>query len=187
LIKALVRVETGPNAPGDAWEKRPMQIGNLGDKGLDDVLGTSPLRRKIFELIVPPEYRYIDYSSVRSHSKENIIDGVAYILMSICTFATATFIVDEKTETTQVTKELNNYSSLSKSVGFTVDTLLALNPNLNPNKLHIGDVVRFRKAERRIFIYSVEKLDCTLLARVYNVSGDARYAEKLSFIYDLLS
>lgn len=186
LIKALIRVETGPDAPGQSWGKRPMQIGNLGDKGLDDVLGTSPLRRTIFELIVPNEYRYIDFNSVRNNPKENIIAGIAYILMSTCTFAMATFICDEKVESTQVTRELNNYSVIAKNVGTTVDVLLKMNPDLNPNKLHVGDAVKFNRAERRLFVYSIEKLDCRLLARVYNVNGDARYLDKLNFMYDIL-
>lgn len=114
LIKAIIYTETGPGAPR-AWDTRPMQIGNTGDAGINDVLSTDKFTGENMKLILPEAYRYINHENIRSMPKENIIAGTAYLLLRASTFATVTLQEDGQMLEFVVTKEtriLNEFPRL---------------------------------------------------------------------------
>ncbi|TRX76669.1 LysM peptidoglycan-binding domain-containing protein [Pseudomonas mangiferae] len=184
LLRAIVYTETGPGVKQEAWEKRPMQIGNAGDLGINDVLATDNFIGENAKLILPDAYKYLTFENIRNQAKENIIAGTAYLLMRACTFATVTLIDDGNPSEISVTKDLSNLERIAKAVETTVEVLLKLNPGINPNSLRPGQKLLYIKAKKKRVIYSMERLDFNFTASVYNVSGDSAYKDKLEFFYN---
>ena len=74
LIKALSWVETGAWIP--EWKTRPMQIGNIGDPGLQQILETDSGK-----LLLPPVYKTtLTKANVVADGNRNIEAGVGYFL-----------------------------------------------------------------------------------------------------------
>ncbi len=185
-LKTIACTEVHAVQNNTQWNSRPMQIGNSGDRAIDDVLGHDAHWKAIAELIIPPEYRYLNIANIRANPKENIIAATAYILMNSCTFATATFVQDKDIKEVEISRDLNSYAKLAKATESTIDTLIRLNPEKHPNRLQLGDRLRYQPAVRKMMIYRTEPLDAASLAALYNVSGDAHYGAKLIFIRNLL-
>lgn len=185
LIKAIICTETGPAARNRAWDTRPMQIGNIGDLGINDVLSTDGFTGENIKLILPEQYRYLSYENIRKQPKENIIAGTAYLLLRACTFATINLIEEGKPLEVPVTKELNNYERIAKATESTVETIRLLNPRTNPSALRIGQKLLYLKSFKKRVIYSIERLDFNCVSSVYNVNGDASYKDKLEFFFNI--
>lgn len=89
LIKAMTWVESGPTARDDGWLRRPMQIGDPKDPGLDALLGPPPNQAAHGALILPPLYKQtLTKSLARTNGRYNIIAGVGYLLQRFAIFDT---------------------------------------------------------------------------------------------------
>ncbi len=73
IIKALMWVETGAWIP--EWKSQPMQIGNPGDPGLNQILNTKSGR-----LLLPPEYARLTAAEAIIDPIANIKAGAGYFL-----------------------------------------------------------------------------------------------------------
>lgn len=110
IIKALMWVETG--AWVIAWKKRPMQIGNIGDPGLNQILNTKSGR-----LLLPPEYAHLTAAKAIIDPLANIQAGVGYFLWVFAHFGnidlppTTTFTVPKTTSKTSATRMAHHHPS----------------------------------------------------------------------------
>lgn len=180
LIIAMLWVESGgPLSP--AWTGRVMQIGNPKD------LGWPALRKHegATEAVVDPEFlKKIDKATTVDLQDPvfNIKAGIAYLYtrMSISEIGS---ILDGRIPTIQmhVVAAGETATTIAQREGTTVELLRALNPNVNIDVLHAGQLLVFYKAHMGRKITGWRSFDPTTVAQRYNV-GDANYAEKLRYV-----
>ncbi|MES2247060.1 MAG: LysM domain-containing protein [Pseudomonadota bacterium] len=171
VVKAMLWVETGPNAP--AWRSRPMQIGNASDAGMMALLGD----REGGDLVVPPSLRAsLSASSVKAEPISNIRAGIGYLLMRMATFEFKSIVsADGKVHEIAV-KDGDSLERIAKEQGSTPEVMKKLNPSAH--LLKAGQVLKYQKAVVRKVITGWMPLTSSSIATRYNV-GDANYARKM--------
>lgn len=174
LIKAMLWTESGGENP--QWKIKPLQIGVGKDAGMNAVLGD----KEGGDLIMPPALRSsINTHTIRSNPLHNIRGGIGYLLMRMADYAHKSIrepntpIKETKVEPRE-TLEL-----IAKRVSSTVAVMRELNPRANI--LHVGDVLKYQKAEVKKVITGWRPIDLASIAKKYNGNGDARYLSKLQF------
>ena len=181
IIKAMVWVETG--ASHVEWHSRPMQIGVPGDQGLAAFLSG----KEGGELIIPSKWKLLLHSSaVRERPEYNIRAGVGYLLMRIANFSHQSTLVADNQIFEVTVKPGDNLAKIARQQGSTIDTMLALNPQVNPALLRPGQVLNCRKASVKRTITGWRTINAETIARRYNGGGDPNYAKKLKYALEII-
>jgi len=181
VIKAMLWSESGPHS--DAWETKPMQIGNTGDAGLRALLSGN----EGGDLILPPWLK-------KTLSKDptgafNIFAGIGYLLMRMANFQYQN-VVDfdpdgcKDSENGEITVGQNdNLWKIAKRVGSTADVLKNLNGLKDEDEkfLKPGKVLKCRKASVQRVIVGWKNITPESIAKYYNGGGDSRYSVKLNY------
>ncbi|WP_338768619.1 LysM domain-containing protein [Massilia sp. METH4] len=179
LVKAMLWVETG--AGHIQWRVKPMQIGVLGDPGLDALLGG----KEGGDIIMPPSLKAtLDHNAARTIPSYNIRAGIAYLLMRMAKFEFRSVVSDDPKIYEAPVNRGDSMARIAKVCGTTTDILRQLNPKATI--LRPGQVLLYRKgAVQRVIVgwlpFAIEDV-----AKLYNGGGDVRYAEKLSFALKLV-
>lgn len=177
IVKAMLWVETGPGA--EAWLSKPMQIGNLGDPGLNTLLrgeeGSS--------LILPPTIRTrLNAALARTVPAWNIRAGIGYLLTRMAKFDVRS-VRDADDKVYEVTvKAGDSLDKIAGAQGSTLTEMRALNPNVT--MLKPGQVLKYRKAAMRKVIAGWRPVTTQNIAVLYN-RGDAAYTRKLDYVLTL--
>ncbi|KJJ94391.1 peptidoglycan-binding protein [Burkholderiaceae bacterium 26] len=178
IVKAMVWVETG--ADSEAWQTKPMQIGNLGDPGLNTLLRGE----EGSDLIVPPAIRTrLNAGLARTVPAWNIRAGIGYLLTRMAKFDVRS-VRDTDDKVYEVTvKAGDSLDKIARAQGSTLAEMRALNPNAAT--LKPGQVVKYRKAALRKVIAGWRPVTTQNIAVLYN-HGDAAYIRKLDYVLTLI-
>lgn len=181
LFKAIVWVESG-GPKNSAWKKRVMQIGNPGDKGYDvvkngkeaaSIVMSDTLKRDILGNIDDP--------------KLNIRAGIAYAVSRLATSDVKS--VDDPKDPKiyeHVVQKGENFDTIAKKVGTTVDSIKMQNPTVVPTLLKIGQKLKYRKASMKRVITGWTPATTSSLATKYNGGGDPNYKDKLDYVMSIM-
>lgn len=198
IVKAMIWTETSPSYP--AWNTRPMQIGNEGDPGMRAVLfgvevlngdNTHISETEGTDLILPPSLaKKLTSHSIRTKPLDNIKAGVCYLLARLIGeggVETKSVPTADPKEYTVTVKKGDALVKLAKEHGTTVDAFKRyLPPNANPGQLKLGQVLTFKKEVYKRSISGWRSPTPETIATRYNW-GDPDYADKLTFVYDVIS
>lgn len=179
LIKAMLWTESGGENP--QWKIKPLQIGVLDDPGMNAVLGD----KEGGDLIMPPALRAsINSHNMRSNPAQNIRGGIGYLLMKMANYAFKS--IREPNAPIEQTKvgPGETLERIARRVDSTVEVMRELNPRANI--LHVGDVLKFQKAEVQKVITGWRPINLGNIAIKYNGKGDGRYLTKLEFAMGLV-
>lgn len=181
IIKAMAWV--GISAGRGEWHSSPMQIDFPGDKGLVAFLSG----KEGGELIIPPKWKLLLHSStVRKRPEYNIRAGVGYLLMRMANFSHQNTLAADNKIFEVTVKPGDNLAKIARQQGSTIDTLLALNPQLNPALLRPGQVLHCRKASVKRTITGWRTINADTIAQRYNGGGDPSYAKKLKYVLEII-
>ncbi len=171
-IKVMLWTESGPFNP--AWKQQPMQIGVLTDQGLGGLLNG----REGGDLIIPSTLRF-NSNTARATPRDNIAAGVGYLLMRMADFGFETQL-DKDGVIFEVTVQRGDkgLSDVARRCASTADLLAKLNPGAR--FIHVGDVLKCRKASVQKIIVGWKPFTSTMIAKRYNAK-DPKYAEKLEY------
>lgn len=190
IIRAMIWVETSPYK--DEWNTKPIQIGNKGDAGIDDVT-----RGKYRELIIPKEYQaeLSNKQSITANPDINIRAGIAYLLYSLATYGTEEVYdtTDSKVYQYKVQKGDSGFwgimQKLKKSgISTTVKILTDMNPSARIIKPDM--IINYRKGSVQDVIKSWRAITTANIQKYYNrpyrdkegkQHGDPLYSEKLDY------
>lgn len=179
LIKAMMWVESGAANP--QWFRKPIQIGNPGDPGLQALLGG----REGGDLILPPAFRNtLNRASILTIPQENIKAGIGYLLMKMANFAIRNVPDLDRTIYEVTVRAGDSFDRIARERGSTVETMRELNPTaliLRP-----GQVLKYRKASLRKVIVGWKVINTSSIAQNYNGGGDSIYQRKLEYVLPLL-
>ncbi|WP_420994411.1 LysM peptidoglycan-binding domain-containing protein [Cupriavidus sp. 30B13] len=179
LIKAMIWVETGAGSP--LWEQNPIQMGNPGDPGLNALLDG----KEGGDLILPLALRgVLNRGSVSTSTKNNIRAGVGYLLMRLADFAIKSIPNSDRRTYEVKVRPGDNLDRIARMQGTTIEMMKALNPGAHI--LRPGQTLMYRKASMKKVIVGWKPRTTSNIARYYNGGGDARYAEKLSYVLPLI-
>lgn len=172
-IKAMIWVETG--ATSSEWEHKSMQIGVVGDPGLEELLSGHG-----GELILPPGWKSkLSFSAVRSLPAYNIRAGIGYLLLRSANFQNKN-VVELNSEIERVTvKNGDSFDKIARTHNTTIETLKQLNPHANI--LHAGEVLKYQRSRIKRVIVGWKGLTIENIAERYNTNRDSRYANKLTY------
>jgi len=178
MVKAMVWVETGPGS--EAWPNKPMQIGNLGDPGLNTLLRGE----EGSNLILPPAIRTrLNAALARTVPAWNIRAGIGYLLTRLAKFDVQS-VRDADDKVYEVTvKAGDSLDKIASAQGSTLVEMRALNPNAAV--LKPGQVLKYRKAAMRKVITGWRPVTTQNIAVLYN-HGDAAYIRKLDYVLTLI-
>lgn len=194
VIKAMIWVESGHKP--SAWRFRPMQIGNIGDPGLQAVLHLKKTRLKNgkvhiqsegAELIIPPEYTanltWKNKEKIRHDPQLNIQAGVAYLLMRHAKFGYRTVVDFDEKDYKITVKFGDNINKIAAANGTTVNILKQFNPQINIQHLQAGLLLKYKKAKIRKTVLGWYSMNFLSITKKYNAKGDRRYMKKLKYAY----
>ena len=187
FIKALNWVESGPQAPGHAWYKRPMQIGNKGDGGLHDLL-TTPQGK----LIMPLQFKVgMTEAAAKENPKLNIIAGTAYLLRRLANFNLVfdPISFDKKSEVTPIVDGKGIIGTIDPST-----TTRVMDPLTHESipvdqkhrrAVHSVHAAHAPKPKAHLGIIGWKILSSEFAMNAYN-KGDGNYADKMDFAYKII-
>lgn len=178
FFRAVLWVESGGPA-NPAWNTRPMQIGNPGDKGYGVLKRGEEAAPAVMSDALKEDIRTGNISTPRL----NVRAGIAYALTRHATSHIAS--VDDPRDTMvreHTVKAGNTLSGIAAAVGSTVPSLQKLNPAAQ--LLKPGQKIRYRKARMARVITGWLPVSAASLASRYN-SGDPAYATKLEYVLAL--
>jgi hypothetical protein len=176
-IKAMVWTESGgPDNPQKAWVKRPMQIGNDRDPGLDDLLS----KNGNGDLIMPPKIKSrFNKLNVTTDPLLNIQAGIAYLLTRFARYDLENVVDASNSRIDDYTVQAgDSLYNIANREGTTVEELKKLNHNMDV--LKPGEVLHFQKAAIKKVIIGWRTITTSAIAHLYNV-GDPLYAQKLDY------
>lgn len=177
LIKAILWVETGAENP--AWKMRPMQIGNLGDAGMDDLLSERG------RVIVPPTmWHSFSRGAIRTNPTINIRAGIGYLILRASHFNWQS-VPDADTKVYEVAvKPGDTLDKIAHSNHTTQEVLRQMNTNIAI--LNIGQKLRYRKAKMRQMVTKIDLITLSFIASKYNGGGDPLYLKKLEYVFPII-
>lgn len=175
VVKAMLWIESG--AHNSDWATKPMQIGTLGDSGLNKLLSD----KEGGELIMPPLLqKKLTSALATSHGTYNIKAGIGYLLMQMAYFEQKNVIDKDDSRIKELTIEKSDsLHKLAKKYFTTVDTLKQM--NANTEILRPGTKLRYRKSSRQKVITGWMQISPTSIAQKYNHNGDPLYKDKLDY------
>lgn len=180
-IKAILWVESGANTPD--WNTNPMQIGVGNDPGILVVLNGL---EKI-NLILPPPFRDgLTREKIISDPKLNIATGIAYLLNRLAISEIRSVPDSNHEAKTNVVRKGDTWALIAKETGTSVPHLKKLNPNLG-SQLTEGQLILVQRVVIQRTITSWRPVNPANIAAAYNGGGDPQYAQKLSFVLDVLA
>lgn len=172
-IKAMMWIETG--ATSSEWVRKPMQIGVVGDPGLDELLS-----ERGGELIIPPGWRgKLSFSTVRALPAYNIRAGIGYLLLRSANFQYKN-VVELNSEIEKITvKDGDSFDKIARTHNTTIETLKQLNPQADT--LRAGQVLKYQRSKIKRVIVGWKVLTLENIAERYNTNRDSKYANKLKY------
>ena len=192
LIKAIIWTETG--ATSASWKTRTMQIGNAGDRGIEEV--TIPARPRKYNLIIPKTWNNFlikKTSQIKTEPEYNIREGLALLMIKMAEPEKDKTVYDSQQEFIyEVVNGDIGYNSIAKKQGTTQGVLTLLNGN---KTLHPGDKLKYKKAHIEQYIPGWALFTPENIQIQYNGDpkkatasnpGDGNYAQKIKYIYDLI-
>lgn len=178
LIKAMIWVETG--ADSDKWASNPIQIGNIGDPGLNAFLSN----KEGGEAIMPPSLQgRLTSGTAITIPAYNIRAGIGYLLMRMARFSIQSVMDPNTTMHTITVKQGDSLERIASANQTTVDVLRKLNPKAGV--LHPGDELKYQKASLMKVIVGWKPMSTSNIAAYYNV-GDPLYDQKLKYALSIM-
>jgi LysM repeat protein len=179
-VKMIILTETG--AKKDVLTKKPMQIGNVGDPGLQDWI-------KRGGVVTPPSIKdNVTAASAVGSPSHNIKAGVGYLLLRHAKVRIESVPSSEKINTVQV-KKGDSFATLARKNKTTVEELKQQNEGKNSATLKPGDSLKFREASMKPVIKDFDAFTPENIASKYNAStpkGVKDYTQKLKAVEGLL-
>lgn len=178
LLKALLWTESGgPDNP--AWGKRVLQIGNKGDHAYDVLKKAAEGSHIIMNKSLASDIK----AGKINDPNVNIRAGLAYLYTRMAKFDVKS--IPSKTDTKTYTYKVirgDTYAEIANNVGTTVVELKNSNPGVEPRRLQLGQVLKYRKASMQMFITGWRSFTADIVSERYNGGGDPDYAAKLKYI-----
>lgn len=185
LVKVVLWVESGAGEKNLAWFRKPMQIGNLGDAGLDVVFNG---REKI-DIILPAELRKgITERDVENNPQINIKFGLAYLLNRLCESEITSQPDMESSVFNYEVKPGDSLAGIAKQSDSSVNHIKYINglisEDIKPNMvLRVQRVITGRKITRW---KSINFENISAYNGAGKGAGDSLYKQKLMFAYGIL-
>ena len=180
LVKAILWTESGGG--NKAWDSRPMQFGNIGDAGKDDLFSTKEQNQKDYELIVPKNYR-TDLDT----GAHNIHQGVAYLFKKLANFDYKIILDPNDTATYFITVEKGDtLDKIAKANNTHTEILKEMNPKVKANSLTIGKTLMYKKGARKRVITGWKDISTMSIAKYYNGNRNPAYCAKLNYVLQFL-
>jgi len=192
-IKAIIWVESGAGKPD--WNKKPMQIGNMGDPGLDALLADKGDRddkgNEIYEagdLVMPPGLKEkLQLGLAKTIPAYNIRAGIGYLLMRAKHYEYRSTPSAGNTIYKVKVKSGDNASNIAKTYGTTVAMLEKLNPEINISNIRPGMILKYQRASIKPIITGWRPMSIALIKELYNSpKGDSSYKRKLDYVWPLI-
>ena len=179
-IKAMLWTESG--AKDKAWDSRPMQFGNRGDKGKVELLSPDPIKKIEYELIVPKKYR-----TNLDTGAHNIHQGVAYLFKKLANFDFKLIYDPDPTTYFITVKQGDTLAKIAKANNTDIEILKNMNPEVvNPLNLKPNMKLKYRKGARKRVITGWKDISTMSTAKNYNGNGDPTYCARLNYVLQLL-
>lgn len=174
IVKTMVWVESGAGDP--QWHIKPMQIGVVGDAGMDALLSGN----EGGDLILPPVWRErLTVLSVRTVLSHNIRAGIGYLLMKMATYEYRSIPATDTHVYETTVQPGDSLERLAKRHGSTTDVMRKLNPEAKI--LRPGQVLKFQKATVQRVITGWRPISHALISERYNGGRDRYYIRRLDF------
>lgn len=177
-IKAIIWVESGAGNP--QWHIKPMQIGVVGDPGMDSLL----YGNEGGNLILPPIWRErLTTVSVRTVPAHNIRAGVGYLLMRMAEYEYHSMPTADTTLYEVTVKPGDSLDKIARVNGSTTEVMARLNPAAAI--LQTGQVLRVQRASTQRVISGWRPLSTALIFKRYNGGREATYVRKLEIVLEM--
>ncbi|MCY1227709.1 hypothetical protein D9M72_399950 [compost metagenome] len=178
-IKAVIWVESGAGNP--QWHIKPMQIGVVGDPGMDSLLHGN----EGGSLILPTLWKdRLTTLSVRTVPAHNIRAGIGYLLMRMAHYEHRSVPHPGASVFEVVVKPGDSLDKIAKAHGSTVESMRRLNPTADI--LRPGQTLKCQRASVQRVITGWRPLSAELISLRYNAEGDDVYLRKLDITLGLI-
>lgn len=130
------------------------------------------------------------YDAIRFQSIDspelNIRAVIAYLFARMALFDTKSIFDDsEMAVRTVVVVHGDSLERIARRVGTSVEVLKDFRREVSTTQLRIGEKLRYRKTNTGRVIVGWRKWDFATIAARYNGGGDAAYADKLAYVFNL--
>ncbi len=179
FVKAICWTETGAGEP--TWNTRPMQIGNAGDLGLQQLLKLNIQNR----LLIPPEFSRggkfeFTVSNVRAIPAFNIRAGVGYLLLRASTLLQKYVPADNGQIFTDTVRKPDSLYNMAHRDRTTVEELRSANPPGLTRSLNPKTTLSFRHMELQSSLI-FRPITSLQAASTYNNANVDEYTKKLNY------
>jgi len=180
-VKAILWTETGPHKSD--WNTRPIQIGVSTDPGMRSfLLDANDEHNEGGHLIMLPAWRdKLTPGIIRESPVHNLRAGIGYLLMKMAHYEYQIVPDTDKSIYEVTVKSGDTFSGIAKAKGSRVEVLKALNPATNPDRLRVGQVLKYQKASLQRVIIGWRPISPRLLWERYNGKGDGNYTKKIDY------
>ncbi len=189
IVLAMLWVETGPWS--SEWKTRVMRFavpGDLGYAALESHKGATTL-------VVRPDRLALIDEKMRTGGRAAFNDPVLNIQAGIAYLFTRMALSDDAPRPNPGDTGLHQHvvaaqetgSSIAQLEGTSVAELRASNPDVNIDRIHSGQVLRFHRMLKGRAILGWRVFDAKNVAAQYNGGGDPFYAEKVRYVYAKLT
>ncbi|WP_341892485.1 LysM domain-containing protein [Variovorax sp. YR752] len=179
VVKAMVWVESGAGNP--QWLIKPMQIGVVGDAGMDALLSGN----EGGDLILPPIWKErLTVLSVRTVPSHNIRAGIGYLLMKAAYYEHRSVSPAGSSVFEVTVQPGDSLDKIARANGSTTEVMTRLNPTAGT--LRVGQVLKCQKAVLQRVIVGWRPMTPALLVGRYNGGGDATYRTKINTTLSLV-
>ncbi|WP_447778717.1 LysM peptidoglycan-binding domain-containing protein [Variovorax boronicumulans] len=172
FIKTIIWVESGAGNP--QWRVKPMQIGVVGDAGMDALL----FGNEGGDLILPPIWKErLTVLSIRTVPSHNIRAGIGYLLMKMAYYEYRSVTPPGATVFDVTVQAGDSLDRIAKTHGSTAQVMQRLNPAAGV--LRVGQVLKCQKATLQRVITGWRAVSASVIAARYNGTGDPAYLTRL--------
>lgn len=156
-----------------------MQIGNKGDPAFDVLKNSAEGSHLIMGETLLSDIKADNINNPVA----NVQAGIAYLYTRMAKFDIKS-VTNTKDKTVHTHKVIakDTLDGIGKAKGTTVEVLKKLNPGVSPTSLRIGQVLKYRKAARKMVITGWRAFDTQTISDRYNGGGDPKYKAKLDYI-----
>ncbi len=180
LVKAMLWTESG-GPTNQAWNTRPMQIGNSGDPAYAVLKAGKEGSSEIMDAATWSEVK-----TDINKPKVNIKAGIAYLYTRLAKFEIKSVLDKNTSIHSHTVVKGDSLSKIAATEGTTVDELTSQNKAEDLKVLKPKQVVKFRKASMRQVIVGWRSFTAAEIGQRYNGGGDQLYAQKLSYLIDTI-
>ena len=133
------------------------------------------------DLVIPPTLRAgLNAHNIPRDPTCNIKAGLGYLLTKLAIFSMANVLdPSDGREYSHTVKAGDCLASIAKRSGTTVETLKAMNHQINT--LKPGQIIKYKKASTKMIISGWRPVTTSNIAMKYNGGGDAIYQKKLEY------